>query len=211
MDRNRRRPSAIGTAERPEISRVPTLKPAVGEAKQTGAKAAKSVAARQPAASKAPAPLTDAEVLKVLEQRRAEGSAKDKAPTDIAVLPPEDTNTRLVLRDAVARNSPVFFAVQLQWSVQPIDMKSVPPHPIFRAYKLYAAEGCRKGRTWFFLRLGFFRDAISAKQVAQYLRQSFASAAVVPVSPQEQQQVKQMGRSDAGTIARRLSARDDSR
>jgi hypothetical protein len=121
------------------------------------------------------------------------------------MLPPEDTNTRLVLREAVARNMPVSFAVQLQWSVQPIDVKSVPQHPIFHAYSLYAAEGRRAGRTWFFLRLGFFSDAVSAKQVAQYLRQDFASAAVVPVSPQEQQQVKQMGRcSEAGTVARRL-------
>ncbi|MGK4455841.1 hypothetical protein, partial [Klebsiella pneumoniae] len=35
------------------------------------------------------------------------------------------------------------------------------------------------------LRLGFFSDAISAKQVAYYVRSEFASVAVVPVSPQE--------------------------
>jgi hypothetical protein len=93
--------------------------------------------------------------------------------------------------------------VQLQWSVQPIDVKSVPWHPIFRAYRLYAAEGRRTGRTWFFLRLGFFSDAISAKQVAQYLRAQFASAAVVPISPQEREQVGQMGHCcEAGTVAR---------
>jgi hypothetical protein len=120
------------------------------------------------------------------------------------VIPPEDTNTRLVLREAVARNVPVSFAVQLQWSVQPIDVKRVPRHPIFQSYALYAAEGRRAGRTWFFLRLGFFSDAVSAKQVAHYLRPDFASAAVVPVSPQERQQVGQRGRcSEAATIARR--------
>src|SRR5215472_19031320 len=120
------------------------------------------------------------------------------------MLRPEDTNTRLVLREAGARIAPVFFAVQLQWSVQPIDVKRVPRHPIFHAYALYAAEGHRAGRTWFFLRLGFFNDAISAKQVAHYLRRDFASAAVVPVSPQERQQVSEKGRcSEACTVARR--------
>jgi hypothetical protein len=96
----------------------------------------------------------------------------------------------------------VSFAVQLQWSVQPIDVKSVPQHPLFQAYKLYAAEGQRAGRAWFFLRLGFFSDGVSAKQVAHYLRNDFASAAVVPVSPHEQEQVRQQGCSESSTVAR---------
>jgi hypothetical protein len=154
--------------------------------------------------------LTDAQVLKLLEQRCAGNSLIDGQANraDIALLAPEDTNTRLVLREAVARNAPVSFAVQLQWSVQPIDIRSVPRHPIFEAYTLYAAEGRRASRAWFFLRLGFFSDAVSAKQVAHYLRGDFASAAVVPVSPQERAQVGKMGRcSEAGTIARRPGRR----
>jgi len=146
-------------------------------------------------------------VLKALENRRVSTGVIDReaAAADVDVLPPEDTNTRLILREAVGRNTPVSFAVQLQWSVQPIDVKSIPRHPIFQAYTLYAAEGRRAGRTWFFLRLGFFSDAVSAKQVAHYLRGDFASAAVVPVSPQERQQAGQVGRgSVAGTVARGL-------
>jgi len=158
-------------------------------------------------APRSPRTLTDSQVLKVLEIRRVGTAAIDRraASADVAVLPPEDTNTRLVLREAVGRNTPVSFAVQLQWSVQPIDAKSIPKHPIFQAYTLYAAEGQRAGRTWFFLRLGFFSDAVSAKQVAHYLRGDFASAAVVPVSPQERDQARQMGRCTvAGTVARGL-------
>jgi hypothetical protein len=151
--------------------------------------------------------LTDTQVLKVLEIRRAGGAlvVGEAVPSPaVAVLPPEDTGTRLALREAVAHNVPVSFAVQLQWSVQPIDVKNVDRHPIFQAYTLYAAEGRRADRTWFFLRLGFFSDAVSAKQVAQYLRPQFGSAAVVPVSAQERQQVGQRGRcSEAATIARR--------
>jgi len=120
-------------------------------------------------------------------QRKVAGTAQ--SPGTLA-----DTNTRLVLKGTVARNTPVFFAVQLQWSVQPIDVQSIPRHPIFQAYTLYAAEGRRAGCMWFFLRLGFFNDAVSAKQVARYLRGDFASAAVVPVSSQERQQATQIGR-----------------
>jgi hypothetical protein len=196
-----------------DVSKIPTLKPAVSKPLKYGAsnsnKSVQKVRPRQRAdeAPAAPRALTDAEVLKVLQNRRA--GVRPVVPeatdsSDVTLLPPEDTNTRLVLREAVGRNAPVSFAVQLQWSVQPIEVKSVPQHPIFHAYALYAAEGRRGDRTWYFLRLGFFSDAVSAKQVAQYLRRDFASAAVVPVSPAERQQVAQKGHCPEGaTIARR--------
>jgi hypothetical protein len=85
----------------------------------------------------------------------------------------------------VTSNAAVLFAVQLQWSVQAVDLEKVPPLAIFSAYTLYTVEGSRDGRKWYGLRLGFFSDAISAKQVAYYVRSEFASVAVVPVSPQE--------------------------
>src|SRR5262249_13103221 len=56
---------------------------------------------------------------------------------------------------------------------------------IFRAYTLYRTEGCREGRSWYSLRVGFFADAISAKQVASYVRSSFPSVAVVPITEEE--------------------------
>jgi hypothetical protein len=213
MDRQHSMPPGDSPGGDLDVAKIPTLKPALREpAKSAGFTSAKSVhyARPQRRADGAPSPrrtLTDAQVLKLLESRRAgTASAVGEAigSSDVTMLPPEDTNTRLVLREAVTRNAPVSFAVQLQWSVQPIDIKSVPRHPIFHAYALYAAEGCRAGRTWFFLRLGFFSDAVSAKQVAHYLRRDFASAAVVPVSPQEREQVMQRGRcSEAATVARR--------
>jgi hypothetical protein len=82
-------------------------------------------------------------------------------------------------------STPAAFSVQLQWSVQPIDLARVPPLAIFGAYTLYTVEGSREGRRWFGLRLGFFTDAHSAKQVAQYVRSEFSSVAVVPVSLKE--------------------------
>ena len=128
--------------------------------------------------------LSDSQVLKLLETRRPQAG---QAPEDssIAVLKPDDTGTRRELKDAVATNAPVSFAVQLQWSVQQIEIAKVPPLAIFSAYTLYTVEGSREGRRWYGLRLGFFTDAVAAKQVAQYVRSEFASVAVVPVGAQE--------------------------
>ena len=94
---------------------------------------------------------------------------------------------------AAPRVEPALFAVQLLWSVQPIDMEQVPQLAIFSAYTLYGAEGNRDGRRWYGLRLGFFTDAVSAKQVAQYVRSEFKSVSVVPVTDRER------GRASAAT------------
>jgi hypothetical protein len=131
--------------------------------------------------------LTDTQVLRFLESRRTEGGEPpaEEGATGISLLKPDDTGTRRALKEAVTQNAPVSFAVQLHWSVQPIELRKVPPLAIFSAYTLYTVEGSREGRKWYGLRLGFFSDAISAKQVAYYVRSEFASVAVVPVSPEE--------------------------
>jgi hypothetical protein len=131
--------------------------------------------------------LTDTQVLRYLETRRGDDArGPDEAPdASISLLKPDDTGTRRALKEAVTQNAPVSFAVQLQWAVQPVELDKVPPLAIFSAYTLYTVEGSREGRKWYGLRLGFFSDAISAKQVAYYVRSEFASVAVVPVSPQE--------------------------
>jgi hypothetical protein len=131
---------------------------------------------------------SDTQVLRFLETRRADGSEITGADVEtgaISLLKPDDTGTRRALKEAVSDNAPVWFAVQLQWAVQPVELNNVPPLAIFSAYTLYTVEGSRDGRKWYGLRLGFFSDAISAKQVAYYVRSEFTSVAVVPVSPQE--------------------------
>lgn len=134
-----------------------------------------------------PPTLSDTAVLKILEDRRTESGKRggELAAKGIEMLRPDDTATVRALKEAVRENEPVSFAVQLQWSVQPIDLVSVPPLAIFSAYTLYTVEGSRDGRKWYGLRLGFFGDALSAKQVASYVRSEFISVAVIPVSTQE--------------------------
>jgi hypothetical protein len=135
------------------------------------------------------------EVLKSLDE-----SGRVRAPAAQPVLPPGPAAREAgVLPEAqVMRlleekrgdplnttSTPAAFAIQLQWSVQPIDLAQVPSLAIFGAYTLYTVEGSREGRKWFGLRLGFFSDANLAKTVAQYVRSEFSSVAVVPVSLRE--------------------------
>ncbi|MGH8210221.1 MAG: hypothetical protein ACREU6_11635 [Steroidobacteraceae bacterium] len=150
--------------------------------------------------------LTDTQVLRYLEARRSEEDERartgDEPPdASISLLKPDDTGTRRALKDAVSQNAPVSFAVQLQWAVQPVELGKVPPLAIFSAYTLYTVEGSREGRKWYGLRLGFFSDAISAKQVAYYVRSEFASVAVVPVSPQERARATEEDKKTSASVA----------
>jgi hypothetical protein len=132
--------------------------------------------------------LTDTQVLKILETRRVpavQDDVDERNCDQIALLRPDDTSTRQALKEAVVQGAPVSFAVQLHWSAQPIDLSSVPSVAIFRPYTLYATESRREGCSRHFLRLGFFADPISAKQVAAQVRSTYASAAVVPVVEHE--------------------------
>jgi len=196
-------------------SNVREVLAALGDASATGETRMMHAPAAPRAMPPESSPLSDTQVLRMLETRRPEGREPPSAEAphgSIPMLKPDDTGTRRSLREAVANNAPVSFAVQLQWSVQPAELDKVPALAIFSAYTLYTVEGSRDGRKWYGLRLGFFSDAISAKQVAHYVRSEFASVAVVPVSPQEKtratdQDVKAATR--AAPVATRSRAADE--
>jgi hypothetical protein len=141
------------------------------------------------------ADLTDSQILRVLENRSP--TARQPAATgparDISLLSPQDTQTWQDIKTQLKRDATVHFAVQLEWSVSEIDLARIPGLAIFNAYTLYKIEGNREGRKWYGLRLGFFSDAVSAKQVAYYVRSEFAQVAVVPVSTVEREQAREVG------------------
>jgi hypothetical protein len=171
-----------------EDSNVREVLKALGDASATGeTRLMKAPSPPREIAAPESGSLSDTQVLRLLEARRPEGgeAIPEELTGGIPLLKPDDTGTRRALREAVVSNDVVSFAVQLQWSVQPVELDKVPPLAIFSAYTLYTVEGSRDGRKWYGLRLGFFSDAIAAKQVAQYVRSEFTSVAVVPVSPQE--------------------------
>jgi hypothetical protein len=119
----------------------------------------------------------------------AAAAAATAAAADAHSAPISDAGALAVLESAPRSEKPCF-AVQLVWSVQPINIGQVPQLAIFSAYTLYGAEGNRDGRRWYGVRLGFFTDAVSAKQVAHYVRSEFATVSVVPVTPRERERAK---------------------
>jgi hypothetical protein len=163
--------------------------------------------------AEAAAEISDHSVLAVLEQGAAAASATT-ASTVAMAMPVARSPGASVWRDAAdeaqaaaqaeaqPRVEKPFYAVQLMWSVQPMDIAQVPQLAIFSAYTLYGAEGNRDGRRWYGLRLGFFTDAVSAKQVAHYVRSEFSTVSVVPVTARERERAKlAAGRPSATAVA----------
>jgi hypothetical protein len=144
--------------------------------------------------------LSDTQTIRLLERHSPfrEGSAEANVDEAIRVIKPEDAASMQSIKSDVKRNAPVLFAVQLDWSVTPFDMGKVPPLAIFNAYTLYTTEANREGRTWYGLRLGFFSDAVSAKQVAYYVRSDFKTVSVVPVTTIEKERANDLNASRSG-------------
>jgi len=144
--------------------------------------------------------LSDTQTIRLLERHSPyrEGSQEASADEAIRVIKPEDAQSMQAIKNEVKRNAPVLFAVQLDWSVTPFDMAKIPPLAIFNAYSLYTTEANREGRTWYGLRLGFFSDAVSAKQVAYYVRSDFKSVSVVPVTTIEKERANDINAARSG-------------
>jgi hypothetical protein len=144
--------------------------------------------------------LSDTQTIRLLERHSPyrEGSQEASVDEAIRVIKPEDAMSMQAIKNEVKRNAPVLFAVQLDWSVTAFDMAKVPPLAIFNAYTLYTTEANRDGRTWYGLRLGFFSDAVSAKQVAYYVRSDFASVSVVPVTTIEKERANDINAARSG-------------
>ena len=144
--------------------------------------------------------LSDTQTIRLLERHSPyrEGSREANVDEAIRVIKPEDTQSMQAIKSDVKRNAPVLFAVQLDWSVSPFDMAKVPPLAIFNAYTLYTTEANREGRAWYGLRLGFFSDAVSAKQVAYYVRSDFKTVSVVPVTTIEKERATDLNAARSG-------------
>ena len=206
------RPAQPPAAARPPVTaRPPSTPPQNVVPPAAPAPRAPAAPAPKPAAATAPASptideLSDSQVLKVLETRRAEAAAAAAganlrangagSASDIRLLSPDDTQTWRDIKSQLSRDAAVHFAVQLEWSVSPIDLGRIPGLAIFNAYTLYKIEGNRDGRKWYGLRLGFFSDAVAARQVALYVRSEFATVAVVPVSAKERGEATTVGAID---------------
>ena len=84
------------------------------------------------------------------------------------------------------------YVVQLSWADRRIDPSEVSQLAIFQAYALYTVTLARAGVRYYGIRLGFFTSAISARQVALYVREEFPEVAVVPISEREYTRAREM-------------------
>lgn len=135
--------------------------------------------------------LAESEVLGVLEASAKSVAESGKFLTQpqaqVRLLTLEDTQTVAAMQGDADSNAPPCFAVQLVWSVSPIDVARLPHLAIFDAYTLYNVEGNRDGRKWYGVRLGFFSDHTAASQVASYVRSDYRAVAIVPVAVKERE------------------------
>jgi hypothetical protein len=122
--------------------------------------------------------LSPTDVLQLLE-------SAPRASRPVAAKPQPAKAPPVAATASAAGVEPQKFAVQLIWSTNVVDAARVPQLAIFDAYTLYTVQVERAGRRWHGLRLGFFSDPVSARQVALYARSDFSAAAVVPVSERE--------------------------
>jgi hypothetical protein len=92
---------------------------------------------------------------------------------------------------------PQHYAVQLEWSLEPIIAARVPRLAILEEYHLYTVRVLLEGSPQQGLRLGFFTSAEAARQVAEHVRGEFPGVAVVPVSHREYSRAIELARQRA--------------
>src|SRR5262245_14603699 len=81
---------------------------------------------------------------------------------------------------------PKWYAVQLVVSDRAVNLDLMPRLDAFVAHRLYAVVGKQGNAQQFALRLGFFPDTESAREICEGLSNYFASPSVVRVSDAEQ-------------------------
>jgi hypothetical protein len=84
-----------------------------------------------------------------------------------------------------------WFAIQLALSEQPVNLDAMPHLDIFEAYRLYSVAIAGSGKILHSLRLGFFKEAVSAEAVGGYIKTFFASPTVQRVSVAEHARFKE--------------------
>ncbi|MGC3982932.1 MAG: hypothetical protein QM808_16900 [Steroidobacteraceae bacterium] len=103
----------------------------------------------------------------------------------VPILDTTLTIRTLTRTEAEDSNRPKWFAVQLALSEQPINLDTMPKLDIFAAYRLYSVASMENGGIRHSLRLGFFRETVSAEAVMGYLKAFFGTPTISQVSTAE--------------------------
>ena len=122
---------------------------------------------------------SDAPASTSTEVAAALGLASDPAAPDVAPRSEGPAPTSEI--------EPEWFALELlTTSVRPAP-QSLPTLDIFSAYELYVIKLRNDAGPVYSVRLGFFRERISASQVASYIRGAYPDVRIAPVAGDEQQ------------------------
>jgi hypothetical protein len=161
-----------GAAAKPPIA----TKPAAPVAKKNEPAAKPTAAATKPAA-----PIAKQIPPSLVVRDAANGHPNLDSTQTIRALTNEE------LSDAAQDK---WFAIQLAASEQPVNLDTMPHLDIFEAYSLYSVATAGSGKIIHSLRLGFFKEAVSAEAVTGYLKTFFASPTVLRISVAEQARFK---------------------
>jgi hypothetical protein len=142
------------------------------------------------------ADLADAIVLELLEDassRKGEAEAnvsigsRDVAALSLACTPATvESADESKVPTAAMEAEPEWFALELvRTPVRPAP-DSLAALDIFSAYELYVIKTRNEQGELYSVRLGFFRERISASQVASYIRGAYPNVEIAPVSSDEQ-------------------------
>ncbi|MGD9841602.1 MAG: hypothetical protein AB7F79_00815 [Steroidobacteraceae bacterium] len=103
----------------------------------------------------------------------------------VPVLDTTLTIRALTRAEADDPSKPKWFVVQLALSEQPVNLDAMPKLDIFVAYSLYSVALMEGGTIRHALRLGFFREQVSAEAVMGYLKTFFAAPTISQISASE--------------------------
>lgn len=83
-----------------------------------------------------------------------------------------------------------WFAIELAVSDQPVNLDAMPHLDIFEAYRVYSVANAANGKITHSMRLGFFKESVSAEAVAGYLKTFFSAPTVLRISIAEHTRFK---------------------
>jgi hypothetical protein len=108
-------------------------------------------------------------------------------PTDdyVPVLDTTMTIRTLSLAEMEDKNAAKWFSVQLAVSEQPFNLDAMPRLDIFAAYRLYSVAVNEDSKLKHSLRLGFFKEEVSAEAVSGYLTTFFPSPSITRIGVAE--------------------------
>lgn len=153
------------------------------------------------------APTPTATSISAAPPARATHFARPPADTDRSLPELDSTQTIRALTSAELNDDSQekCFAIQLVVSEQPVNLDAMPHLDIFEAYRLYSVANAGSGKILHSLRIGFFREEVSAEAVCGYLKTFFPSPSVLRISTAEQLRFK-----DA-PVPKAVAAKNDSK